>query len=166
MIEEELSSRMKWLYRFVEVASLAASWSKNRSHRVGAALYNPDTHSVLGVGYNGMVQGMDDNDPALHDSSLKHFLFEHGERNALYQAAAHGIRLEGAGIAVTWFPCADCARGIVRSRLSEVVCPEVSLSAKDQERWGESFRIARQIFEAGGVRVIYLPDRDSRKRKQ
>lgn len=40
----------------------------------------------------------------------KYSFFEHAERNAIFTAARHGIRTEGATLYVQALPCVDCAR--------------------------------------------------------
>ena len=41
---------------------------------------------------------------------MKYLYFEHAERNAIFTAARHGIRTEGATLYVQALPCVDCAR--------------------------------------------------------
>ena len=41
---------------------------------------------------------------------VKYMYFEHAERNAIFTAARHGIRTEGATLYVQALPCVDCAR--------------------------------------------------------
>jgi dCMP deaminase len=41
---------------------------------------------------------------------IKYMFFEHAERNAIFTAARHGIRTEGATLYVQALPCVDCAR--------------------------------------------------------
>ena len=46
---------------------------------------------------------------------MKYIFFEHAERNAIFTAARHGIRTEGATLYVQALPCVDCARLVARS---------------------------------------------------
>lgn len=41
---------------------------------------------------------------------IKYMYFEHAERNAIFTAARHGIRTDGATLYVQALPCVDCAR--------------------------------------------------------
>lgn len=43
---------------------------------------------------------------------VKYMYFEHAERNAIFTAARHGIRTDGATLYVQALPCVDCARYI------------------------------------------------------
>lgn len=151
----------KWYRRFISVAELVATWSKDQSTQVGAAIFSPEK-AVLAVGYNGMVRGMDDALLAYHERPLKYALFEHAERNAIYNAAQHGIRLEGMGLACTWFPCADCARAIVQSGLKTLVYHPIQMEPEKLARWEESWNAAQLILFAGGVEVHKVPREEAK----
>lgn len=147
---------VKWYRRFLGVADLVATWSKDESKQVGAVIYNPKTKAILGVGYNGLVRGMDDTDPKNHERPLKYMLFEHAERNGIYNCVRHGISLEGMGMAVSWHPCADCARGVVQSGIAELVILEPNLTPEEKERWGESMKVAEEILIQGRVEFMHI----------
>jgi len=48
--------------------------------------------------------------PDRFERPIKYMFFEHAERNAIFTAARHGIRTEGATLYVQALPCVDCAR--------------------------------------------------------
>lgn len=50
---------MKWHYRFMELAKLVATWSKDTSTKTGAVIVGPDKE-IRATGYNGFVRGVDD----------------------------------------------------------------------------------------------------------
>ena len=52
----------KWHLRFMEMAKLIASWSKDNSTKVGAIVVGPD-REIRATGYNGVVRGVDDDIP-------------------------------------------------------------------------------------------------------
>ena len=52
----------KWHKRFMEVAELVATWSKDPSTKTGAIVVGPD-REIRATGYNGLVRGVDDNKP-------------------------------------------------------------------------------------------------------
>lgn len=52
----------KWHKRFMEVAELVSTWSKDPSTKVGAIVVGPD-REIRSTGYNGLVRGVDDNKP-------------------------------------------------------------------------------------------------------
>ena len=75
----------KWHNRFMDVAKLVATWSKDTSTKVGAVVVGPDKE-IRSTGYNGLVRGVDDNIPERMERPTKYDFFEHAERNAVYNA--------------------------------------------------------------------------------
>lgn len=137
----------KWDNRFIDMARLVSSWSKDPSTQVGAVIVRPD-RTVAGVGYNGFPRGYSD-DPAFYiERSVKYDRIVHAEANAIL--GSHGP-LNGTTI-YTWPipPCSHCAGLIVNAGITRVVSPP------PPDRWAESCAIGRGIFEAGFVDVDVL----------
>ena len=147
----------KWNRRFMEVAFLVASWSKDNSTKVGAVVVGPD-REIRATGYNGLVRGVDDDKPERMERPTKYDFFEHAERNAIYNACLTGTSLKGCTIFVTFPPCSDCARAIIQSGIKRVITNpfEIKDAAKDK-LWREKFEYSRQMFEEAGVEYITLP---------
>lgn len=59
----------KWDRRFLELATLVASWSKDPSTKTGAVIIGPD-RSVISTGFNGFPREMPD-DPKLYEDREK-----------------------------------------------------------------------------------------------
>lgn len=81
---------------------------------------------VLGLGYNGSPRGL----PHCRDAGCGMVgghceRAEHAERNALYNAAASGVSVEGAVLYVTHRPCWTCFRGIIQAGIAAVIFGEV-----------------------------------------
>ncbi|MDA4844493.1 deoxycytidylate deaminase [Hoeflea poritis] len=116
--------KQKWDRRFMELADHIASWTEDRDFSVGAVIVGDDLE-IRSTGYNGLPRGVKANDDARFDraSGEKFFWFEHAERNAIYNAARMGTPLDGCTIYVNRFPCADCARAIIQSGITTVICP-------------------------------------------
>lgn len=55
----------KWDSRFLDLAKLVSSWSKDTSTKVGAVISRPD-NTIVSLGYNGFPKGMPD-DKNLYD---------------------------------------------------------------------------------------------------
>lgn len=141
-----------WDKRFLDVCNLLATWSKDRSTKVGCVIVK-DRH-ILTTGYNGFTPGIDDEDDSLHERPNKYMYTEHCDRNAIYQAAKFGISLKGATMYLTGPPCCDCSRGIVQSGIVRVVWPVDNPFEQDPEtsqRWAESMRASFKILKAGNV---------------
>lgn len=132
------------------VAALAAR-SKDTARGVGCVIvdYFGD---ILSAGYNELANGTQDN-AERRAHPLKLLFTEHAERNAIYYAARHGVALRESIMFQNSFPCADCARAIVQSGITQMVCSKPDFT---HHRWGESFRAAEVILREGGVTLRYI----------
>lgn len=143
---------MNWDQKFLSLALQIASWSKDKSTKVGAVIVGADKE-IISTGYNGMCRGINDDVPERHERPTKYMWFEHGERNAIYNAARLGVSTKGATIYVTSTPakfpcCADCARAIIQSGIVRVV-QEPILDVPN--RWSESTDASLQMFTEAGI---------------
>lgn len=137
-----------WDKRFMGLASHVASWSKDRSTKVGVVIVGP-SNEVRSLGFNGFPRGCDDEVSERHE----YFWTEHAERNAIYNAARVGIPIEGCHIYVPWFPCIDCARAIIQSGITEIKCTQPDFEDK---QWGRS--LALEMLQECGVDIQYCVD--------
>jgi dCMP deaminase len=145
-----------WGQRYVDTARFVATWSKDRNTKVGAVIFDPVHQSILSVGYNGFPRGVNDDVDARHSKEFKYAYTEHAERNAIFNAARHGTRLQGMGIAVDWFPCADCARAIIQSGITVMFAHRPDLTPGG--RWVDSHIAAATMLREADVTVHYLED--------
>lgn len=132
----------------MQVAALAASWSKDPSRKVGAVIVTQDEQEIA-RGWNGAPRGCGE----VHERPRKYLRTEHAERNAFYNAARVGIPTRGARLYSTLYPCADCARGIIQCGIVEVVAPEPDWN---DTAYADSFAESRGMFAEAGVRVKYV----------
>lgn len=144
------SSRTDWDERYLYLAGVIASWSKDLSTKVGCVIVG-DAGQILATGYNGIPRGVSDDVPGRHERPEKYLWFEHAERNAIYNAARSGLSLVGATLYIPWHPCADCARGIIQSGIQTVVLGTTEILGKGD--WTNSIDVARIMFEEAGIIV-------------
>lgn len=140
----------KWNDRFFKLAKLIATWSKDKSTQVGAVIVNKDKR-ILSVGYNGFPQGIDDELEIRHTRPIKYMWTEHAERNAIYNAGNNGVQLKDGILYCTMFPCADCARAIIQSGISEIYSPKPK-----EERWSDSHLTSSEMLIEADVKINYL----------
>lgn len=145
-----------WEGYFMDMATLVASKSKDRSMQCGIVIVG-EGHTVLSTGYNGFPRGVDDYNEEYHKRPEKYVWTEHAERNAIYNAARHGIRLLHSTAYINGHPCVECARALVQAGIVGVVIPTKHhdpfyLQGRWTD-WEESFTKAREIFKAGNVMV-------------
>lgn len=135
----------KWDLRFLDMAQLVASWSKDPSTQTGAVIVDPDRR-VVSVGFNGLPRGVADIDERLHNRELKYQMIVHCERNAMLFA---GRDLFGCTL-YTWpfMSCSVCAAMVIQAGIRRHVAPY-----SDNPRWQESFRLTEEMFAEAGVLV-------------
>jgi len=121
---------------------------------VGAVVVDPD-RAVRSTGFNGFPRGVDDNVESRHsrETGAKYIWSSHAERNAIYYAARIGVPLQGCTMYVPWFPCTECAKGIIQSGIVEVVAYEPST---DDDKWSSEFLIVKEMFKEAGVVVRFI----------
>lgn len=138
-------NRPTWDQYFIELCNVIKKRSKDTLTKVGAVIID-EKNAIVSTGYNGFPPGIDDDVPERYKRPLKYFYFEHAERNAIYGAKRD---LEGCTLYVSWHPCADCARAIIRSGIKRVV-----LETKDiPERWAENCNAAAEMLIEAGIAV-------------
>lgn len=137
--------RSHWDERFIQLARLVATWSKDPSTRVGAAIVRPDK-TVVSLGYNGFPRNTLDHPAMLDDRPTKMRRTVHAELNAILSA---GEPLGGCTLYVSpLFPCANCAGAIIQSGITRVV---YDMPDEVPERWRDEFREATSLFVEAGV---------------
>jgi dCMP deaminase len=139
----------KWDHRFMELARVISTWSKDRSTKVGCVIVGVD-RELRSSGFNGFPRRVDDEIDERHQRPAKYAWTEHAERNAIYNAARLGVSLQGCTMYLPWFPCMDCARAIVQCGIAELVAIEPNV---EDPRWGSDFRSALLLFHEAGVHL-------------
>lgn len=142
----------KWDIRYLELAKLVASWSKDPSTQTGAVIVRPD-NSVASVGYNGFPKGIDDSPERYEDREVKYSYIVHCEMNAVLSAHSH---VKGNTL-YTWpfFSCDRCCMHMIQAGITRVVAP--SCPPDKQERWGATLEESKSRFREAGVEVVEVP---------
>lgn len=143
-----------WEKYFFDICKVVASKSKDPSTKVGAVIVGKD-NQILSTGYNGFCRGIKDDInevPERYDKPAKYDFTEHSERNAIYNAARHGIKLDGSKIFVVGLsPCKDCARAIIQCGITEVYA--LIESKETYDRWCTNLNVSNEMFEESGVKL-------------
>jgi dCMP deaminase len=139
----------KWDGRFLEMARVVSTWSKDPSSCVGAIVVD-EHRSMVAEGYNGFVRGADDDLEFLRDREYKYERTIHAEMNAIFAAGRTGVKLSGTTMYVFGLPvCHHCALGISQVGVRRVV---VGFSRdKDLRQWADEWNVSRSIFTEAGV---------------
>ena len=144
--------RYIWDTRFLEMARVMSTFSKDPSTKVGAVLVN-DQRIVVGMGYNGFPRGVEDRPDRLANRELKYKLVVHAEMNAILQAgpAAKGATLYVHPAFVMPPICHDCCKHAIQMGVKEVVGWESVPDEDRTRRWAESIALSRVMCEEAGV---------------
>jgi dCMP deaminase len=137
---------LNWDKRFLELAELVSSWSKDPSTKVGAVIVD-DQNIIVSVGFNGFPKGIKDNDRLNHRDS-KYQIIVHAENNALMFAKRP---LDGCTIyTYPFMPCPRCAGMIIQSGIKRVVSYK---NTTDRIRWELDFSISRELFNEANIQL-------------
>lgn len=131
------------------LAETYARMSKDPSTKVGCAIL-AESGTVLAGGFNGLPRGVKDQPNRYSVRPTKYLWVEHAERNSIFNAARHGIALEGSALFVTSLPpCARCMRAIIQAGIRQVhyVVGEVP------DRWKDDVLVAKEMCVEAGVRL-------------
>jgi len=134
-----------WDRKFLEMAKLVSSWSKDPSTKVGCVIADSD-HAQLSEGFNGFPRGIADDD-RLKQREIKLKLIVHAEANAIAAAARNGHRLMGATAYVTFCPCPQCTALLIQAGIARVI----TVSGATPEHWKVECELAQRMLREAGV---------------
>ena len=140
----------KWHKRFLEMAKLISTWSKDPSTQVSAVIVDKNRR-IISTGYNGFAVGVHDDKERLENRELKYPLTLHAEENALSFAKQD---LTDCVLYVYGLPpCAHCASLIIQSGIKQVYTYELD---EENPRWKDSIALTKQIFREAGVTLTFI----------
>lgn len=143
----------KWTHRYLSVAKLIGSWSKDPSSQIGAIVVGPDGQ-ILSQGYNGFARGIKDSANRLNNREEKYEHIIHAEMNCIYNASLIGQSLRGGHLYVYGLPvCHHCAPGIIQVGINKIV---MQFDPEKEGPWIESGMRARKRFREAGKQCIAL----------
>ena len=137
----------KWDNRWLEIAQLISTWSKDPSTQI-AAIAVKDKR-LIATGYNGFPRNIKDLNDRWSNKEEKYKYVVHAEMNCIYNANYHNQSLKGSTMYVVGLPvCHECAKGIVQVGVTRVVTHYDKLPLK----WSKSNSITEKIFKEAGVK--------------
>lgn len=141
----------KWDLRFLELAKLVSSWSRDPSTQTGAVIVRPDK-SVASVGFNGFPQKMND-DPTLYaNRDEKYSRIVHCEMNALLFVPENTN-----GYTLYTYPFISCDRCFVhmaQAGITRFVAP--CATPEQLTRWGTAFDRVRGYAMEMGLELVEI----------
>lgn len=156
-LAEQEAQQIKWDRRFLDMAKLVASWSKDPSTKCGAVIVRPD-RTVASVGFNGFPKGCSDADEVYADREEKYGRVVHAEVNAVLLAAepctGYTIYTYPAGLGPS---CDRCTSVIIQAGIERVVHYQ-DQDAEFVGRWGEAMERGLRMYAEAGVEVVHLAE--------
>lgn len=144
----------KWDHRFMRLAREIATWSKDPSSKIGAIIVD-DQRRILGTGYNGFPQGIEDTEERLNNKEEKYPRIIHGEMNALLNCLRNGVSVTGATLYVYGLPiCSDCTKSVIQAGIKRVVITYPHLNpGKWETQWNE---ISWPMYNEANISATYM----------
>lgn len=139
----------KWHFRFIELARLVSTWSKDPSTGCGAVIVD-ENNRIVSMGFNGLPQRLADTPERLNDRDSKYRLTVHAEINAIMFANRY---LDRCTIYV--YPMAPCIRCTVQI-IQSGICRVISIPLRDnlKERWGKDVEQTKEVLTEAGIKYF------------
>lgn len=134
--------KIVWQKRFLSMAKLVSTWSKDPSTKVGAVIVDTQRR-IVSTGYNGLPSGVRDTGIRLHNRETKLRCTIHAEENALLFAHRSVLHCT---LVTSHHSCASCAAKIIQSGISLVL-----YGADLDTRWAEDTKLAQEMFTEAQV---------------
>lgn len=131
-----------WDKRYLDLAKMVASWSKDPSTKVGGYIIDANDNPVS-HGFNGFPRGMMDTPERLNDREFKYRHTLHAEDNCM--SFAKQQYFDGCTIYITHPPCVNCLARMRQRRLFNVVCYSGGDDFKTRWSPDESLALAKEL---------------------
>jgi len=140
----------KWDLRFLEMAKLVSTWSKDPSTKVGSVIASEKR--VVSIGFNGFPTSMNDAEDLYNIREEKYSRIIHAEMNALLfsKESVQGCTL------YTWpfLSCDRCFVHMVQAGITRFVAMKPTLD--QNERWGIALERVRKYAIETNVSILEL----------
>lgn len=149
---QEYARQNKWDLRFLNMAKLVSTWSKDPSTQTGAVIVRSNK-TVAGVGFNGFPQGMPDNPELYANRDVKYSRVVHCEVNATIFGS--GPFTNCTLYTFPFMSCDRCFVQMLQNGIRRFVYPEAT---EDQKlRWGQAFEKVRAYAAETGAEMVEIP---------
>lgn len=140
----------KWDYRFLDLAKLVSSWSKDPSTQCGAVIVAP-SKTVIGLGYNGLPRRIYDDPWILANREEKYKAIIHAEINALINATCR-VPSDCTLITYPLLPCDRCVVQMIQAGILRYVAPKPTDDINS--RWADSLTRTRKYIKGCGGELL------------
>jgi len=158
-MKKDKQKQRNWDLYFLHLAEVVAEKSCDTSLHVGCVIVGPD-NEIRSTGYNGFCRGCEPNQKRLSRPD-KYDWTEHGERNAVYNAARIGTSLKNCTAYMVCIPrekgvncpCLECTRALIQVGITTIVSwytPSVQ-SKETTGTWRDKIKVSMQMLQEAGV---------------
>lgn len=140
----------KWDQRYLRLAKIVSSWSKDPSTKCGAVIVRED-NTLSSVGFNGFPTRMEDHEESYNNRDIKYPHILHSEWNAIRYS--QDTNLKGCKVyAYPIPPCDECTAALLQKKVNGVVCNPPTGDVA--QRWDEMFKTAHDMCEQRNVEIV------------
>jgi dCMP deaminase len=155
--------KKKWQKRFMEMAFLTSTWSKD-STQVGAVIAKGN--QVISLGFNGLAKPF--KDKKIHRDQSKTKIKREDKLNrtihAEHNAVLFGkVDLTGFAIFTTHHPCVSCTAMLAQVGIKDIYVPKQN--AYYLERWGEQVKTSKKMIKEAGIKLHFIKGFEDYKSK-
>lgn len=136
----------------MQLVKLLAQQSRDPDRKVATILLDGTLHHILSTGFNGMCRGCDETTQRW-ERPMKYKYVVHAEANAIANAARSSVSVDNAICVCTLYPCVECSKLLIQSGIKSLVTTAPDFN---DPKWGDDFRISREILGEAGVDVILM----------
>lgn len=141
----------KWDLRFLQLARMVSTWSKDPSTKVGAVIVDSNRR-VVSCGYNGFPNKIEDKVEYLENRDSKYARIIHAERNALIFAKRD---LAGCSLyTYPFFSCAPCTSLVIQSGITRFVTIKLDETSDLYTRWCKDLQMSKEMYSEAGIEVL------------
>lgn len=152
--EKTMSKHITWDEYFMALAKISALRSKDPRTKVGACLVDEDK-IVIGLGYNGMPAGNDEQFPWSKNNSdvskTKYPYVIHAEVNAILNSSKS---TKNAILYTSLFPCSNCVKTIVQAKIKEIVYLTEDLTKEEDNN------ISKNILKWTNIKIRKMTSKE------
>ena len=139
----------KWDLRYLEMAQLISTWSKDPSTKVGSVIVDRD-NKIVSLGYNGLPSKVPDCEQLLNNRYEKYKFIIHAETNAILTAKRS---VQGCTVyTYPFLPCTNCASMVIQAGIQRVVSFECT-----DNRWKSILEDSKILFRLAEIECIEYP---------
>ena len=125
-----MSSQSEWDAYFMKIAEVVATKSKDPSSKMGCVIVD-ENKRVVSLGYNGMLQGANEDKMTLSERPMKYYFAIHSEMNALIFAKRD---LAGCTIYNRVATCENCLKYCLQAGITRFVYEELRVHSHSTDR--------------------------------